>query len=82
MHRAVVAGAAKGDFDSIMDSAVRMARLRKESFQLNPQNKFIYNKLFAEYVTLHDYFSWEENDVVKQLGIKSQLSVLTWRNYV
>jgi L-ribulokinase len=50
-----------------MDAAVRMARLRKEIFRLSLQNKSIYNKLFAEYVTLHDYFGWEENNVMKQL---------------
>jgi L-ribulokinase len=67
MHGAVAAGAAAGGYDSIMDASLKMARLREESFQPNAENKAIYDVLFAEYVTLHDYFGRGENDVMKRL---------------
>jgi len=67
MHGAVAAGAAAGGYDSIIDASVNMARLREESFQPIPENKVIYDKLFAEYVTLHDYLGRGDNDVMKRL---------------
>jgi L-ribulokinase len=67
MHGAVAAGAAKGGYDSIVDASINMTRLREENYQPNPKNKAVYDKLFAEYVRLHDYFGRGENDVMKQL---------------
>jgi len=67
MHGAVAAGAEAGGYDSILDASINMARLREESFQPNPKNKAIYDQLFAEYVTLHDYFGRGKNDVMKRL---------------
>jgi L-ribulokinase len=67
MHGAVAAGAARGGYDSIVDASVNMARLGKDSYQPIPENKAIYDRLFAEYVTLHDYFGRGENDVMKRL---------------
>lgn len=69
MHGAVAAGSAVGGYDSIMDASLRMARLREESYQPIAENKAIYDKLFAEYVTLHDYFGRGENDVMKRLKV-------------
>jgi L-ribulokinase len=67
MHGAVAAGSAAGGYDSIVDASVNMARLRDESYRPIPENKVIYDKLFAEYVTLHDYFGRGANDVMKRL---------------
>jgi L-ribulokinase len=67
MHGAVAAGAAAGGYDSIIDASLNMARLRDESFQPIAENKAIYDQLFAEYVTLHDYFGRGANDVMKRL---------------
>jgi len=67
MHGAVAAGSAAGGYDSIIDAAVNMARLRAEHYHPIPENKAIYDQLFAEYVTLHDYFGRGENDVMKRL---------------
>ncbi|MGB7117539.1 MAG: ribulokinase, partial [Anaerolineales bacterium] len=74
MHGAVAAGAAKGGYDSIVDASVSMARLREENFQPVLENKVIYDKLFAEYVTLHDYFGRGKNDVMKRLkALKAEM---------
>jgi L-ribulokinase len=75
MHGAVAAGSAAGGYDSIIEASLKMARLRKESYQPNLENKVIYDQLFTEYVTLHDYFGRGENDVMKRLKtLKSGLS--------
>lgn len=67
MHGAVAAGAAAGGYDSIVDAAKAMARLHEDVFTPNPENQEIYDQLYREYVTLHDYFGRGANDVMKRL---------------
>lgn len=67
MFGAVAAGSANGGYDSIFDATQKMARLKKETFTPNPQAQKIYDTLYAEYVTLHDYFGRGTNDVMKRL---------------
>jgi len=67
MFGAVAAGKAAGGYDTIYDAAPRMGKLKEETFKPNPQAKQVYDKLFAEYITLHDYFGRGENDVMKRL---------------
>ncbi len=67
MFGAVAAGKAAGGYDSIYDAAPVMGRLKDETFKPNPAATKIYDQLFAEYLTLHDYFGRGENDVMKRL---------------
>lgn len=67
MFGAVAAGAAKGGFDSIVDAAQKMARVREETFKPIPANVAVYEKLYAEYNHLHDYYGRGSNDVMKRL---------------
>jgi L-ribulokinase len=67
MFGAVAAGKAEGGYDSIYDAAQKMAHLKEETFKPVPENQIVYNKLFAEYVNLHDYFGRGGNDVMKNL---------------
>jgi L-ribulokinase len=67
MFGAVAAGKAAGGYDSIFDATQVMAHQRDEKYQPNAENHAIYNRLFAEYVTLHDYFGRGANDVMKRL---------------
>jgi L-ribulokinase len=67
MFGAVAAGAAKGGYDSIVDAAKQMARVREETFKPIPENVAIYEKLYQEYNHLHDYFGRGANDVMKRL---------------
>ena len=67
MFGAVAAGAANGGYDSIVAASQQMATLRDESYQPNPDHKAIYDRLFSEYVILHDYFGRGENNVMKRL---------------
>lgn len=67
MFAAVAAGSARGGYDSIVDAAGKMARVREESFKPIPENVAIYDKLYQEYTLLHDYFGRGANDVMKRL---------------
>ncbi|BFT71796.1 ribulokinase [Paenibacillus sp. P36] len=67
MFGAVAAGAANGGYDSIVDAAQKMARVRKDTFKPIPENVAVYEKLYQEYSKLHDYFGRGENDVMKRL---------------
>ena len=67
MFGAVAAGKAAGGYDSIYDAARYMARLRNEVYRPDPAAHAIYDRLFAEYLQLHDYFGRGANDVMKRL---------------
>jgi L-ribulokinase len=67
MHGAVAAGQAAGGYDTIFDAAHQMARLREETFRPIAANQAIYEQLYREYVTLHDYFGRGANDVMKRV---------------
>jgi L-ribulokinase len=74
MHGAVAAGSQKGGYDTIIDASMNMARLRNERYMPIPRNQEIYDMLFEEYVTLHNYFGRGENDVMKRLkAIKAKM---------
>jgi L-ribulokinase len=75
MFGAVAAGSRAGGYDTIFEAARHMARLKDEVYQPIPINQKIYDRLFAEYVRLHDYFGRGENDVMKTLKqIRDELS--------
>ena len=67
MHGAVAAGKAAGGYDTIFDAAGQMTRLRDEAYHPDAENKQVYDRLYDEYVTLHDYFGRGANDVMKRL---------------
>ena len=67
MFGAVAAGKTAGGYDSIYEAAQAMANLKDEYFRPNMENKKIYDRIFAEYMKLHDYFGRGENDVMKRL---------------
>ncbi len=67
MFGAVAAGKAAGGYDSILEAAQYMARLKDEVFRPIPENAQVYDKLFTEYLRLHDYFGRGENNVMKTL---------------
>ncbi|HSV84939.1 MAG TPA: ribulokinase [Levilinea sp.] len=67
MHGAVAAGLAAGGYDSIFAAVQKMSRLRDESYQPVAAHKAVYDKLYAEYLALHDTFGRGQNDVMKRL---------------
>ena len=73
MFGAVAAGKANGGYDTIVEAAERMARLKDETFKPIPANQKVYDQIYGEYLRLHDYFGRGENDVMKDLKrIKSR----------
>ena len=67
MFGAVAAGRRNGGYDTIFEAAKHMARLKEEEYRPIPDNQKIYDRLYAEYVRLHDYFGRGENNVMKTL---------------
>ena len=67
MFGAVAAGKAAGGYDSIFEAAPIMGKIKELTFKPNLEAKQVYDKLFAEYLVLHDYFGRGENDVMKRL---------------
>ncbi|HTM51790.1 MAG TPA: ribulokinase [Bryobacteraceae bacterium] len=63
MHGAVAAGA----YRNIGEAAARMAGAPAVEYRPDPAAHAVYEKLYAEYVTLHDYFGRGANDCMKRL---------------
>jgi L-ribulokinase len=67
MFGAVVAGKAAGGYDSIVDAAKAMAAVKDIVYKPIAANQQVYEKLYQEYVLLHDYFGRGANDAMKRL---------------
>lgn len=67
MFGAVAAGKAAGGYDSIREASAEMASLRDEQFTPISEHTAVYDKLYHEYVLLHDTFGRGANDVMKRL---------------
>ncbi|NOU95546.1 ribulokinase [Paenibacillus sp. LMG 31456] len=75
MFGAVAAGAAQGGYDTIVEAAQKMARVRKDTYKPIPENVAVYELLYQEYSKLHDYFGRGENDVMKRLKAIKETTV-------
>ena len=67
IYGAVAAGPENGGYASMEEAMDHMACPVSKVYEPIPENAAIYDKLFAEYRTLHDYFARGENDVMKRL---------------
>jgi L-ribulokinase len=67
MFGAVAAGKSAGGYDDIVDAAEAMGKLKDIVYKPISENVRAYDKLFAEYRLLHDYFGRGDNDVMKRL---------------
>jgi L-ribulokinase len=63
MHAAVAAGA----YPDIIAAAAAMGSVNSGVYQPDPENAAVYDQLYAEYATLHDYFGRGANDVMHTL---------------
>lgn len=63
IHAAVAAGA----YPSIREAAEAMGRISKASYIPDPDRAKQYDRLYAEYELLHDYFGRGLNDVMRRL---------------
>lgn len=67
MFGALAAGKRAGGFDDIEEAARKMAAVQRNVFRPKPANQKVYDRLYAEYDRLHDYFGRGENPVMKTL---------------
>ena len=73
MFGALAAGKENGGYDSIVEAAKYMSKVKENYFKPIPENVAVYDKLYSEYKILHDYFGRGANDVMKRLKkIKAQ----------
>ena len=56
MFGAVAAGSARGGYDDIREAAAEMGGTQPHVYRPLPRNSAVYDKLYAEYRRLHDYF--------------------------
>lgn len=64
---AVAAGSENGGYDDVFQAGQIMGKLKDIIYTPNPQNSKVYDKLYAEYSLIHDYFGKGANDVMKRL---------------
>ena len=69
MFGAVAAGKERGGFDTIFEAAEAIGKVEDVSYKPNPEAGAVYDKLYAEFKTLHDYFGKGGNDVMKRLKV-------------
>ncbi|MEE4115894.1 MAG: ribulokinase [Marinilabiliaceae bacterium] len=67
MFGAVAAGAEKGGYDTIYEAAGKMSKVRAEYYTPIGSNSDVYDSIYSEYRTLHDYFGRGGNNVMKRL---------------
>ncbi len=64
---AIFGAVAGGAYDSVSEASAKMGKLKSLTYKPNARAKAVYDKLYAEYITLHDYFGRGGNDVMKRL---------------
>lgn len=64
---AIFGAVAGGAFKDCFEGARVMGNLKDTVYTPIPENSAVYDKLYAEYEKLHDYFGRGENDVMKRL---------------
>lgn len=64
---AVAAGREAGGYSDVFAAAGAMGKLRDTVYLPKAANVAAYNRLYAEYSRLHDYFGRGENDAMKRL---------------
>ena len=73
MLGAAAAGSKAGGYDSIEDAAREMGGVREQTYRPDEAAHAVYEKLYREYVLLHDFFGRGGSDVMKRLKrIKSE----------
>jgi L-ribulokinase len=67
IYAAAVAGKAAGGYDTLEEASAAMNSVSDLVYRPNPEASAVYDKLFAEYKLLHDYFGRGGNDVMMRL---------------
>ncbi len=75
MAGAVVAGAARGGYDSFGEAARKMTGVRAKRFKPRPAAHEVYNRLYAVYRRLHDAFGTQQ-ETGTLFGVMKELLAL------
>lgn len=67
IYAAKAAGAAVGGYDSLEEASAAMNSVSEQVYHPDPKAAAVYDKLYAEYLTLYDYFGRGGNDIMKRL---------------
>ncbi len=67
MYGAAAAGSARGGYSSIQEAAAAMARVEEATYIPNEANVAVYERLYKEYIKLHDYYGRGANEVMRTL---------------
>lgn len=71
----VAAGSGAGGYDSVFDAVRAMGKVKDTVYMPIPENAAVYDRIFVEYRTLHDYFGHGTNDVMKHLKKMKQMAL-------
>ncbi len=63
IHAAVAAGA----YSDVTTASDAMGRVQRDAYRPDSANQAVYDRLYAEYSELHDYFGRGTNDVLRRL---------------
>ena len=63
----LAAGTAEGGYDTIAEAAEKMGHVEPYTYKPIAENVKAYDRLYAEFKILHDYFGRGANDVMKRL---------------
>ncbi len=67
MFGAVAAGKDRGGFDTIFEAAKAIGKVEARSYRPDAAAGAVYDRLYTEFKTLHNYFGRGGNDVMKRL---------------
>ena len=73
---AIYAAHAAGVYPTMRAASDAMNNVSDKVYRPNPENTAVYDALYREYLTLHDYFGRGGNDVMKRLRAISAESLL------
>ena len=64
---AMVGAVAAGAYDSMQTAIRKIGRVDARSYRPDPEHQAVYDRLYAQFCRLHDYFGRGENNVMKTL---------------
>lgn len=67
IYASVSAGSQKGGYDDVFEASKHMGGVSDRVYRPNPSASCVYDRLYAEYRRLHEFFGRGGNDVMKRL---------------
>ena len=75
IYGAVAAGKISGGYDDLAEASARMGKVEEKYYEPVAENAKRYEKLYQEFLILHDYFGKGANDVMKRVLRMRQESI-------